>query len=94
MKQAEWKALIADDEPAARRGVRYLLAAFPEFAIVGECRNGIEVLAALEMGSSRRATFLVNVESDEGARFGLIERLGPGQWRPTWWSAFTDCQDS
>jgi two-component system LytT family response regulator len=51
MKQAEWKALIADDEPAARRGVRYLLAAFPEFAIVGECRNGVEVLAALDVST-------------------------------------------
>jgi two-component system LytT family response regulator len=48
MKQAEWKALIADDEPAARRGVRQLLAAFPEFAVAGECRNGAEVLAALD----------------------------------------------
>jgi two-component system LytT family response regulator len=48
MKQAEWKALIADDEPAARRGVRQLLAAFPEFEIAGECRNGAEVLAALD----------------------------------------------
>jgi two-component system, LytTR family, response regulator len=47
MKQAEWKALIADDEPAARRGVRQLLAAFPEFVVAGECRNGAEVLAAL-----------------------------------------------
>ena len=47
MQQAKWKALIADDEPAARRGVRQLLAAFPEFAIAGECRNGAEVLAAL-----------------------------------------------
>jgi two-component system LytT family response regulator len=47
LKQAEWKALIADDEPAARRGVRQLLAAFPEFAVAGECRNGDEVLAAL-----------------------------------------------
>ncbi|MBO0722448.1 MAG: response regulator, partial [Blastocatellia bacterium] len=47
MKQAEWKVLIADDEPAARRGVRQLLAAFPEFAVAGECRNGAEVLAAL-----------------------------------------------
>lgn len=47
MKEARWKALIADDEPAARRGVRQLLAAFPEFAIAGECRNGAEVLAAL-----------------------------------------------
>src|SRR5829696_7786170 len=45
--QARWKALIADDEPAARRGVRQLLAAFPEFGVAGECRNGAEVLAAL-----------------------------------------------
>src|SRR5689334_2281917 len=48
MKQARWKALIADDEPAARRGVRQLLAAFPEFAVAGECRNGAEVLVALD----------------------------------------------
>src|SRR5690349_4620381 len=48
MKPGKWTALIADDEPAARRGVRQLLAAFPEFAVAGECRNGAEVLAALE----------------------------------------------
>jgi len=47
-KQAKWNALIADDEPAARRGVVQLLAAFPDFAVVGECRNGAEVLAALD----------------------------------------------
>lgn len=51
MKRAEWKVLIADDEPAARRGVRQLLAAFPEFAIAGECRNGAEVLAALDVSA-------------------------------------------
>src|SRR5690348_13350206 len=48
MKPGKWTALIADDEPAARRGVRQLLAAFPEFAVTGECRNGAEVLAALD----------------------------------------------
>jgi len=46
--RAEWRALVADDEPAARRGVRQMLSAFPEFTIVGECRNGDEVLAALD----------------------------------------------
>ena len=51
MKEAKWKALIADDEPAARRGVRQLLAGFPEFAVAGECRNGAEVLAALNQSS-------------------------------------------
>src|SRR2546428_11832047 len=49
MPSAEWGALIADDEPAARRGVRQLLAPFPEFAVVGECRNGAEVLASLDV---------------------------------------------
>ena len=48
MKQFKWTALIADDEPAARRGVRQLLENFPEFVVAGECRNGAEVLAALE----------------------------------------------
>ena len=48
MKPARWRALIADDEPAARRGVRQLLAKFPEFIVAGECRNGAEVLAALD----------------------------------------------
>ena len=45
---SEWTVLIADDEPMARRGVRQLLAAFPQFSVVGECRNGAEVLATLE----------------------------------------------
>jgi two-component system LytT family response regulator len=48
MTQAEWRVLIVDDEPAARRGVRQLLAAFPEFTVAGECRNGAEALTALD----------------------------------------------
>jgi two-component system LytT family response regulator len=45
---SSWRVLIADDEPAARRGVRQLLAPFPEFAVAGECRDGAGVLAALD----------------------------------------------
>src|SRR5438105_11735873 len=51
VKQSKWRILIADDEPAARRGVRQLLAAFPQFAVAGECRNGAEVLTALEVSA-------------------------------------------
>src|SRR5918992_279432 len=47
----KWNVLIADDEPAARRGVRQMLAAFPEFSVAGECRNGAEVLAALDVSA-------------------------------------------
>src|ERR671919_491334 len=45
---AKWNVLIADDEPAARRGVRQLLAPFSDFVVAGECRNGAEVLTALD----------------------------------------------
>lgn len=48
---AKWNVLIADDEPAARRGVRQLLAPFSDFEVAAECRNGAEVLAALDSSS-------------------------------------------
>ncbi len=48
MATGDWKVLIADDEPAARRGVRQLLDAFPQFHVAVECRNGREVLRALD----------------------------------------------
>lgn len=41
------RALIADDEPLARERLRYLLSGDEEIEIVGECRNGREVVAAL-----------------------------------------------
>jgi two-component system LytT family response regulator len=44
---AEIRALIVDDEPLARRGIRQLLAPFPDIAVVGECRDGREALRAL-----------------------------------------------
>lgn len=44
----EWTVAIADDEPAARRGVRQLLGAHPRFVVSAECRNGVEVLELLE----------------------------------------------
>ncbi|MCC7186583.1 MAG: response regulator [Acidobacteria bacterium] len=47
-RAGEWRVLVADDEPAARRGVRQLLAPFADFRVVGECRNGIDLLDALD----------------------------------------------
>jgi two-component system, LytTR family, response regulator len=48
MPSGRWRVLIADDEPAARLGVRQRLAAYSEFSVVGECRDGRQVLAALD----------------------------------------------
>ena len=78
VKQDKWKALIADDEPAARRGVRQLLAGFPEFAVAGECRNGAEVLAALNQ-SSPDVVFLdiqmPGIDGFEVIRQRTVERM-------------------
>jgi two-component system LytT family response regulator len=45
------RTLLVDDEPLARSLVRELLADFPDMAIAGECQNGTEALAALQMGA-------------------------------------------
>jgi two-component system LytT family response regulator len=70
--------LIADDEPAARRGVRQLLSAFPEFAVAGECRNGAEVLTALD-ASAPDVVFLdiqmPGIDGFEVIRRRTVERM-------------------
>jgi two-component system LytT family response regulator len=47
MRQTAWRALIADDERLARRGLRRLIESDPDVAVVGECRNGREVIDTL-----------------------------------------------
>lgn len=44
----EITAVICDDEPLARRGIRQMLAAHPDVTVIGEARDGREALAALE----------------------------------------------
>src|SRR5438093_12609572 len=80
MPSAEWGALIADDEPAARRGVRQLLAAFPEFAVVGECRNGAEVLATLDVLKPHVVFLDVQMPGIDG--FEVIRRRTPERMPP------------
>jgi two-component system LytT family response regulator len=41
------RALLVDDEPIARLGLKTLLASHPEVEVIGECRNGLEARRAL-----------------------------------------------
>jgi two-component system LytT family response regulator len=74
MMTPKWSVLIADDEPAARRGVRQLLAAFPEFAVAGECRNGAEVLAALDVSAPDVVFLDIQMPGIDG--FEVIRKRG------------------
>ena len=58
-----WRVVIADDEPLARRTLRDLLAERGGFELVGECRTGNEVIAAVDRlpPSSRDAARLSGV---------------------------------
>ncbi|HEX7937536.1 MAG TPA: response regulator [Gemmatimonadaceae bacterium] len=71
----EWGILIADDEPAARRGVRQLLAPFQQFHVVSECRNGAEVLRALN--ETRPHLVFLDIQMPGIDGFEVIRRRTP-----------------
>lgn len=72
---ATWRVLVADDEPAARRGVRQLLAPHHAFHVVGECRNGAEVLHALD--ALAPDVLFLDVQMPGLGGFEVIERRTP-----------------
>jgi two-component system LytT family response regulator len=75
----EIRALIVDDEPLARRGVRQLLAAHPDLVVVGECRNGREALRAFEVLAPDLVFLDVQMPGLDG--FGVLRARG-GQRMP------------
>lgn len=82
--------LLIGERPAGTKG-RYAVGYYSRIAGAEETMQATDVLAAVEIGPSRRPAIIVNIESEEGAQLGLIERVGPGQWRSTWKSAYTTC---
>jgi two-component system LytT family response regulator len=68
------RALIVDDEPVAREGVKVLLEGDPELEIVGECANGSEAVAAIR-DFSPDLVFL-DVQMPEMDGFAVIEEVG------------------
>src|SRR5262245_29849202 len=72
---ARWTVLIADDEPAARRGVRQLLAPYSEFMVAGECRDGRELLAALDARAPD--VLFLDIQMPELDGFEVIRRRTP-----------------
>src|SRR5438874_7453263 len=73
----KWTVLVADDEPAARRGVRQLLAAFKDFTIAGECRDGREVLSVLD--TLNPDVIFLDVQMPEIDGFEVIRRRTPAR---------------
>ena len=74
MKTAKIKALIADDEPLARKFIRRMLKDDREVEIVGECGNGRDAVAMIKT-QSPDVVFL-DVQMPEMNGFAVIEAVG------------------
>jgi hypothetical protein len=82
--------LIVGERTVGSTG-RYKVGYYNRTAGAEESTQATEILAAVLIGSARRPAVVVNIEYDDGGKLGLIERTGPGEWRATWRSAYTDC---
>jgi hypothetical protein len=83
--------LLLIGERPARTSSKYNIGYYNRTAGAEESTQATEVLTAVEIGAAKRPAIIVNIEYDDGGKLGLIERTGPGQWRATWRSAYTDC---
>lgn len=69
------RALIVDDEPAARRGIAIMLADQADIEVVGQCADGLEALAAIEELEPDLVFLDVQMPGLDG--FDVLQRLGP-----------------
>ncbi|HEV7474478.1 MAG TPA: response regulator transcription factor, partial [Pyrinomonadaceae bacterium] len=67
-------AIIADDEPLARRGVRQLLAPHADVTIVAETRNGSETVRALR--ELKPDLLFLDVQMPGLDGFGVLSEIG------------------
>jgi two-component system LytT family response regulator len=71
------RTLIADDEPLARERLRLLLSVQQEVEVAGECRNGREVIAALN--KERFDLLFLDIEMPGIDGFGVFEQISAAQ---------------
>jgi two-component system LytT family response regulator len=74
MSAAPVRTLVVDDEPLARAGLRALLDEDPEVAVVAECANGREAVAAVRAHAPDLVLLDVQMPGLDG--FGVVREVG------------------
>ncbi|HUL16452.1 MAG TPA: response regulator [Terriglobales bacterium] len=69
------RALIVDDEELARHVIRELVAAHPEFEVVGECANGFEAVKAV--AEFKPDLLFLDVQMPKLTGFDVLELIEP-----------------
>ena len=68
------RAVIADDEPLARRGIRQLLTPYPDVEVIAEARNGRETVRALR--ELQPDLLFLDVQMPDLDGFGVLREVG------------------
>ncbi|HKY30139.1 MAG TPA: LytTR family DNA-binding domain-containing protein [Pyrinomonadaceae bacterium] len=68
------RAVIADDEPLARRGIRQLLTPHSDVTVIAETRNGRETVKALR--TLKPDLLFLDVQMPELDGFGVLREIG------------------
>jgi len=74
MKSAQIRALIADDEPLARKFIRRMLKDDRDVQVVGECSNGKEAVAMIR--KQNPDVVFLDVQMPEMDGFAVLETIG------------------
>ena len=69
----KFTALIVDDEPLARRSIRKLLKAFPDFTVAGECGDGASAITAIR--EHRPDLLFLDIQMPESDGFQVIREV-------------------
>jgi two-component system LytT family response regulator len=69
------RALIVDDEPLARQRVRLLLSEEADVEIVGECEDGIDAVAKIEL--NKPDLLFLDVQMPEMDGFEVLRKIRP-----------------
>ena len=72
------RALIVDDEPLARRGVRVCLTGAADVEIIGECGDGEDAVNQIGRRAPDRVFLAVQMPGLDG--FGVLSRVPPERW--------------
>ena len=71
------RAIIVDDEPLARRGIRARIERATGYTVVAECASGREAIAAIREHAPHVVFLDVQMPAIDG--FGVIEEIGADQ---------------
>mgnify|MGYP001228223665 CR=1 FL=1 len=74
MSARPFSALIIDDEPLARKGIRSLLKSERDIEIAGECADGLEAVEAIQ--DKRPDLVFLDIQMPGLDGFGVIEAIG------------------